>query len=61
MTVIVNGAKGAEGELAQTIPIQISVGEGFDLGMEVGSSVDFTYKLPFKFTGNIEKISVELK
>ena len=29
--------------------------------MDVGSPVDFTYKLPFAFTGTIEKVTVELK
>ena len=29
--------------------------------MDVGSAVDFTYKLPFKFTGTIEKVTYELK
>ena len=29
--------------------------------MDDGSAVDFTYKLPFKFTGKIEKVLVELK
>ena len=29
--------------------------------MDVGSPVDFTYKLPFKFTGKVEKVVVELR
>lgn len=29
--------------------------------MDVGSPVDFTYKLPFKFTGNIDEVIIELK
>src|SRR5882724_9035456 len=61
VTMMVNGKKVAEGQLPKTIPIQISLGEGFDVGMDVGSAVDFTYKLPFKFTGNIEKVTVDLK
>jgi arylsulfatase len=32
-----------------------------DVGMDVGSAVDFTYKLPFAFTGKIEKVTYELK
>jgi hypothetical protein len=36
-------------------------GEGMDVGMDCGSAVDFTYKLPFKFTGKIDKVTVELK
>jgi arylsulfatase A-like enzyme len=61
VSMMVNGTKVAEGELPKTIPIQISLGEGFDVGMDVGSPVDFTYKLPFKFTGNVEKVTIELK
>ena len=51
----------ASGRLTKTIPLQISLGEGMDIGEDVGSAVDFTYKLPFKFTGKIEKVTFELK
>jgi arylsulfatase len=50
----------AEGKLPRTIPLQISLGEGMDIGMDVGSPIDFTYQLPFKFTGRIEKVTVEI-
>jgi arylsulfatase len=56
-----NGKTIAEGRLERTIPIQFSLGEGLDIGEDVGSPVDFTYKLPFKFTGKIDKVTVELK
>jgi arylsulfatase len=61
VTISANGRKVAEGKLPRTIPLQISLGEGMDIGEDVGSPVDFTYKLPFKFTGKIEKVTVELK
>jgi arylsulfatase A-like enzyme len=61
VSMTANGTKVAEGELPRTIPIQISLGEGFDIGMDVGSPVEFSYKLPFKFTGNIEKVTIDLK
>jgi hypothetical protein len=32
-----------------------------DIGRDVGSAIDFTYKLPFTFTGSIEKVTIELK
>ena len=57
----VNGSKVAGGQLPKSIPIQISLGEGMDIGEDVGSAVDFTYKLPFKFTGAIDKVTIELK
>jgi arylsulfatase len=56
-----DGVKLAEGKLPKTIPLQFSLGEGLDVGMDVGSAVDFTYKLPFKFTGQIERVTVELR
>ncbi len=61
ITVSANGAKVAEGKLPRTIPLQISLGEGMDIGMDVGSAVDFTYQPPFTFTGKIEKVTYELK
>jgi arylsulfatase len=61
VTLKVNGARAAGGRLPRTIPIQISLGEGLDVGMDVGSPVDFTHKLPFRFTGKIDKVTVEWK
>lgn len=52
LTLPVDGKTVAEGRLEKTIPIQISLGEGLD----VGSAVDFNYKLPFRFTGKIETV-----
>jgi arylsulfatase len=61
VTLSVNGTKVAEGKLPKTIPLQFSLGEGLDIGMDVGSAVDFTYQLPFAFTGRIEKVNVQLE
>jgi arylsulfatase len=61
VTMTVNGTKVAEGQLPKTIPILISLNEGLDIGEDVGSAVDFTYKLPFRFTGGIEKVTLDLK
>jgi len=61
VTWSVNGRKVAEGTLPRTIPAMISLGEGMDIGEDVGSPVDFTYQPPFKFTGKIEKVTFELK
>jgi arylsulfatase A-like enzyme len=61
ITMTADGKPIAAGRLGKTIPIQISLGEGLDIGEDVGSAVDFTYKLPFPFSGKIEKVRVELK
>jgi arylsulfatase len=60
VTLKVNGTEVATGELDRTIPIQISLGEGLDVGMDVGSAVDFSYQPPFTFTGGIEQVTVAL-
>jgi arylsulfatase len=61
VTMTVNGSKLAEGRLEKTIPNKMSICEGLDIGMDVGSPVDFTYKPPFAFTGKIEKVTIDLK
>ena len=61
ITLTANGVKVAEGRLERTVPIQFSIGEGLDIGMDCGSAVDFTYQLPFAFTGKIEKVEVALR
>ena len=61
VTMLVNGTKVAGGDMPRTIPLQISLGEGMDIGMDGGSAVDFTYKLPFTFTGKIDKVTIDLK
>lgn len=61
ITMTANGKKIAEGRLERTIPVQFSLGEGLDIGRDVGSAVDFSYKLPFEFEGAIEQVTVDLK
>jgi arylsulfatase len=61
VTLSANGKKVAEGRLERTVPQKFSICEGLDIGMDVGSPVDFTYTPPFKFTGTIEKVTIDLK
>jgi len=51
----------AEGELAKSIPLKMSIVEGLDVGMDAGSPVDFTYKVPFRFTGSFDKVTFDLR
>jgi arylsulfatase A-like enzyme len=60
LTLSANGKKVANGRLERTIPIQFSIGEGLDIGMDTGSAVDWNYTLPFRFTGTIERVDVEI-
>ena len=61
VTMTVNGTKVAEGQVPKTIPATIGIGEGMDIGEDVGSPVDFTYRPPFKFTGTIDQVTFDLK
>ncbi len=61
VTLTANGNKVGEGKLSRTVPNKFSLGEGLDIGTDLGSAVDFTYKLPFTFTGKIEKVTIDLK
>jgi arylsulfatase A-like enzyme len=61
VTITANGSKVAEGGLPRTIPFQISLNEGLDIGEDLGSAIDFTYKLPFRLNGKIEKVTYQLK
>ncbi len=61
LTLKANGTRIGGGRVERTIPIQISICEGLDVGMDTGSPVDFTYKLPFAFTGKIAKVEMEIR
>ncbi|HWK49203.1 MAG TPA: hypothetical protein VNR40_04920, partial [Steroidobacter sp.] len=60
ITMSANGKPIAGGRLTHTIPIQFSLGEGIDVGMDSGSPIDFTYQLPFTFTGKISYVNIDL-
>ncbi len=58
--ITANGKLVGEGRLPKTVPLQFSLGEGVDLGMDTGSAVDTSYTPPFEFTGTIHEVRVEL-
>jgi|694.fasta_scaffold26034_2 arylsulfatase A-like enzyme len=61
VTLLANGRKVGEGKLPKTVPLQFSLGEGVDVGRDSGSAVSDKYRLPFEFTGKIEKVTVALE
>lgn len=56
----VDGEKVAGGRLERSVPVQFTIFEGLDIGMDTGSPIDWTYPLPFRFTGKIEQVEVAL-
>ena len=62
VTLSVNGKKAGEGRVEKTIPGRYSM-DTFDVGMDLNAPVvrDGIYKTPYKFTGTIDKVTIELK
>ena len=60
-TLFVNGKKVAGGRIDRTQCCVFSADEGADVGADEGTPVTEAYKVPFKFTGKVAKVTVELK
>ena len=50
----------AQGRFEKTVPFRFSFDETFDIGEDTGTPVDLSYDVPFKFTGRIEKVVINL-
>lgn len=61
MSLFVNGQKVGEGRLEQTQGITLGLGGTLDIGEDTGSAVDDSYTPPFKFTGTIKQVTVDLE
>jgi hypothetical protein len=48
-------------KIPHTIPFVMTIDESFDIGSDTRSGVNEDYKLPFVFTGKIDKITFNLK
>jgi len=60
VTLAVDGKEVANGRLARTIPFRVSADETLDIGEDTGTPVSEDYHVPFKFTGIIDKVVVDL-
>jgi arylsulfatase A-like enzyme len=60
-TVSVDDKEVAKGRVEKTVPIRISLDEGLDVGEDTGTPVNLSYDVPFKFTGKIEEVTIDLK
>jgi arylsulfatase len=59
-TLYVNGKKVGSVDMDVTVPFLFSI-EGLSIGHDYGDSVDHAnHKPPFRFTGNIEKVTFDL-
>jgi arylsulfatase len=46
--------------IAHTIPLLMAVDETFDIGVDTRTAVDFSYDLPFRFNGTIDRLTYNL-
>ncbi len=60
-TLLINGKKAAAGRIEQTQCCAFSADEAADVGVDEGTAVSEAYKVPFKFTGTIGKVTIELQ
>ena len=59
-TLIVNGKPVATGRIERTQCCAFSADEGADVGADESTAVTDAYKVPFKFTGKIVRVTIEL-
>ena len=57
----VDGKVLARQKMEHTIPFLMALDESLDIGIDTRTPVDDGYKLPFKFTGTINKVTYNIK
>jgi hypothetical protein len=58
--LMVDGQQVAQGRIERTIPFRISADETLDIGEDTGTPVSEDYQVPFKFTGDLKKVVIQL-
>ena len=63
VVLTVDGKEVARTTVKRTVPAAFTASETFDVGVDLGSPVSLDYfdRRPFRFTGRIDRVSVELK
>jgi arylsulfatase len=59
-TLTVDGKEVASEKLPQTIAFRMSLDETLDIGEDTGTPVSEDYHVPFKFTGDLEKVTIKI-
>jgi hypothetical protein len=62
-TLFIDGIQVGQGRIEHTIAARFSLDETFDVGADTGTPVvlDYESKMPFAFTGTINKLGVVLQ
>jgi arylsulfatase len=59
-TLSVDGKEVAKGRIERTIPFRVSADETLDIGEDTGTPVSEDYQVPFRFTGELKKVAIQL-
>jgi len=59
-TLQVDGKTVATGRIERTLPFRLSLDETLDCGEDTGTSVSEDYHVPFKFTGTLRKVIIDV-
>ncbi|HEX3083442.1 MAG TPA: hypothetical protein VHP99_02870, partial [Pyrinomonadaceae bacterium] len=60
VTISVNGQQVATGHIERTEANIFSADEGADVGLDEGTAVSSAYSIPFRFSGKIHKVTINL-
>ena len=62
-TLSVDGQQVGQSRFERTVPVRFSLDETFDVGEDTGTPIveDYADRMPFRFTGKLEKVVIELK
>ncbi len=59
-TLSVDGKKVASEKFPRTIAFRMSLDETLDIGEDTGTPVSEDYRVPFRFTGEVEKVTIQI-
>ena len=60
VTLFANEKKMAEGRVEKSIPNRVTLDETMDIGIDTGTPVADGYDMPFKFTGKLKSVTIDL-
>ena len=56
-----NGQQIGAGRVEKSIPNRVSIDETLDIGLDTGTPVSEDFEVPFKFSGQLKKLTIDLK
>ena len=59
-SLFINDQPVGEGHIDGVVPLMYSSNETFDVGLDTGTPVAESYRVPFKFTGKLTSVTIDL-